>query len=203
MISVSHSDIKEALQSSDWAVGDLAVRWGLSTRRVRQIIADIDPPAYYGDAIGHVVTIPVSRGQRKQMSPDEIHALLAERQISPSFVARRWRLSLRRVGQMITSEQRPLYLDDAFLFLPAKQKSATFQLLESKGWHISELSKRWGIPALRLAKALSAAKPNSYWYDGVAGLPKRNDEGSPSLNLVTLRDDLLQIGWSCAALSRR
>ena len=128
---MSPCDMKDLISSSPWSEVSLAVRWQLSSRRIRQIITDANRPLYYDDAISHVLSLPLSMEVRHQMTAEEIQILLAERHIPPCVVAERWRLSLRRVGQMIAGANRPLYIDDAFLSLPARSGSESFAWLTS------------------------------------------------------------------------
>ena len=39
------------LESKGWTADMLALRWGMSKRRVQQIAADDDRPRYYDDAV--------------------------------------------------------------------------------------------------------------------------------------------------------
>jgi hypothetical protein len=42
---------KAEIRRRGWEIDLLAVRWGMSKRRVHQIIADADRPRYYDDAV--------------------------------------------------------------------------------------------------------------------------------------------------------
>lgn len=51
LVAITPDEFKTALLSAGWDAERLAKRWGLSKRRVNQIIADADRPRYYDDAI--------------------------------------------------------------------------------------------------------------------------------------------------------
>lgn len=50
-------DFKAILDEKGWSPSLLARRWGLSERRVRQIIADPNRPRYLNDALGNLPLI--------------------------------------------------------------------------------------------------------------------------------------------------
>lgn len=50
-------DFKKTLSDKGWTPELLAVRWGVTKRRVQQIAADSDRPRYYDDAIGNLPII--------------------------------------------------------------------------------------------------------------------------------------------------
>lgn len=51
LVAITPDEFKAALLGSGWDAERLAKRWGMSKRRVNQIIADADRPRYYDDAI--------------------------------------------------------------------------------------------------------------------------------------------------------
>lgn len=51
LVAITPDEFKTALLGSGWDAERLAKRWGMSKRRVNQIIADADRPRYYDDAI--------------------------------------------------------------------------------------------------------------------------------------------------------
>lgn len=50
-------EFKKLLSDKGWSPDMLAIRWGLSKRRIQQITADADRPRYYDDAIGNLPII--------------------------------------------------------------------------------------------------------------------------------------------------
>lgn len=51
------AEFKKILSDKGWETDMLAIRWGMSKRRVQQIIADADRPRYYDDAIANLPII--------------------------------------------------------------------------------------------------------------------------------------------------
>lgn len=47
-------EFRRQLESRGWTAKLLGMRWGVSARRVQQIIADADRPRYYDDAINNL-----------------------------------------------------------------------------------------------------------------------------------------------------
>lgn len=45
------AEFRQAMESRGWAPEMLAIRWGMTKRRVQQIMADKDRPRYYDDAV--------------------------------------------------------------------------------------------------------------------------------------------------------
>lgn len=50
-------EFRKLLSDKGWSPDMLAIRWGMSKRRIQQIAADADRPRYYDDAIGNLPTI--------------------------------------------------------------------------------------------------------------------------------------------------
>ncbi len=200
---MSPCDMKALISSSPWSEVALAARWRLSPRRIRQIISDANRPIYYDDAISYVLLLPVSMIARCQMTAAEIQILLAERHIPSVVVAERWRLSLHRVGQMVRSDHRPLYVDDAFLSLPARSGHEIFEWLTSHELSVAQLSVRWGISVRRLTRMLAGALSDGYLHDATRGAARRCRSKRCSVETATLRQNLLAAGWGSVELSRR
>lgn len=51
LIPMSPDAFKAELKARGWTPELLSIRWGMTKRRVQQIIADESRPAYYDDAI--------------------------------------------------------------------------------------------------------------------------------------------------------
>lgn len=200
---MSPCDMKDLISSSPWSEVSLAVRWQLSSRRIRQIITDANRPIYYDDAISHVLLLPVSMTARCQMTAVEIQVLLAERNIPSAVVAERWQLSLRRVGQMIGGDHRPLYIDDAFLSLPARSGCESFEWLTNHELSVAELSVRWAISVRRLTWMLTNALPDGYLHDAIRGAAIRCKGQSGGVEPTGMRQRLFAMGWGSAELSLR
>ena len=200
---MSRCDMKGLISSSPWSEMALAARWLLSPRRIRQIITDVNRPPYYDDALFHVLSLPVSISARCQMTAAEIQILLAERHIPSAVVAERWRLSLRRVGQIIGSDHRPLYIDDAFMSLPARSECESFEWLTNYELSVADLSVRWGISVRRLTWMLTNALPDGYLHDAIRGAAIRCKGQSGGVEPIGLRQRLFAMGWGSAELSLR
>ncbi|AZQ13310.1 hypothetical protein STH12_04284 (plasmid) [Shewanella khirikhana] len=54
---VAPDDLKELIAKKGWSPELIAMRWGMTKRRVQQIIADTDRPRYYDDAINNLPLI--------------------------------------------------------------------------------------------------------------------------------------------------
>ena len=63
LVAIPPEEFKEVLNSCGWTAERLAKRWGMTKRRVNQIIADADRPRYYDDAI-RALAIPVGKPER-------------------------------------------------------------------------------------------------------------------------------------------
>ncbi len=50
----SPDEFKAAMECRGWSPDMLAIRWNMTKRRVRQIIADTDRPRYYDDAVDNL-----------------------------------------------------------------------------------------------------------------------------------------------------
>jgi hypothetical protein len=50
-------EFKRSCPIRGWSPDMLAIRWGMSKRRIQQITADADRPRYYDDAIGNLPII--------------------------------------------------------------------------------------------------------------------------------------------------
>lgn len=59
LVPMAPDVFKSEINRRGWHFKSLAIRWGMSERRVRQIIADADRPRYYDDA---VIALPVIVG---------------------------------------------------------------------------------------------------------------------------------------------
>ncbi|KIL03049.1 hypothetical protein EGJ28_24170 [Stutzerimonas xanthomarina] len=51
LVPLAPDAFKAEMKKRGWDADLLAVRWGMSKRRVNQIIADADRPRYYDDAV--------------------------------------------------------------------------------------------------------------------------------------------------------
>lgn len=51
---LSPEEFKKVLADKGWSADSLAARWGMTKRRIQQIVADADRPRYYDDAIGNL-----------------------------------------------------------------------------------------------------------------------------------------------------
>jgi hypothetical protein len=51
LVPMAPDVFKAEINRRGWHVNMLATRWGMSQRRVHQIIADSDRPRYYDDAV--------------------------------------------------------------------------------------------------------------------------------------------------------
>lgn len=51
LVPMAPEAFKAQIQLRGWNPDLLAIRWGMTKRRVNQIIADADRPRYYDDAI--------------------------------------------------------------------------------------------------------------------------------------------------------
>lgn len=51
LVPMNPEAFKNELDSRGWRADMLAQRWGMTKRRVQQIIADPDRPRYYDDAV--------------------------------------------------------------------------------------------------------------------------------------------------------
>lgn len=51
LVPMAPDVFKAEIKRRGWHFNALAIRWGMSERRVRQIIADADRPRYYDDAV--------------------------------------------------------------------------------------------------------------------------------------------------------
>lgn len=56
IVPMSPDMYRAELESRGWTQDMLAKRWGITKRRVQQLIADVDRPRYYDDA---VMALPV------------------------------------------------------------------------------------------------------------------------------------------------
>lgn len=54
---VAPAELKELIEKKGWNPELIAMRWGMTKRRVQQIIADSDRPRYYDDAINNLPLI--------------------------------------------------------------------------------------------------------------------------------------------------
>lgn len=63
LVTIPPEEFKEVLIACGWDAERLAKRWGMTKRRVNQIIADADRPRYYDDAI-RALSIPVDKPKR-------------------------------------------------------------------------------------------------------------------------------------------
>lgn len=50
----SPEEFKAVMDSRGWSSDMLAIRWDMTKRRVRQIIADTERPRYYDDAVDNL-----------------------------------------------------------------------------------------------------------------------------------------------------
>ena len=57
LVPMAPDVFKAEIKRRGWRFNALAIRWGMSERRVRQIIADADRPRYYDDAVTALPTI--------------------------------------------------------------------------------------------------------------------------------------------------
>lgn len=60
LVAIPPEEFKDVLNNCGWTAERLAKRWGMTKRRVNQIIADADRPRYYDDAI-RALSIPVDK----------------------------------------------------------------------------------------------------------------------------------------------
>lgn len=51
IVPMSSETFGKEIEERGWNPELLGVRWGLSKRRIQQIIADVDRPRYYDDAV--------------------------------------------------------------------------------------------------------------------------------------------------------
>ncbi len=51
IVPMSPESYRSELESRGWTADMLAKRWGLTKRRVQQLVADIDRGRYYDDAV--------------------------------------------------------------------------------------------------------------------------------------------------------
>lgn len=57
LIPMAPKVFREEIENRGWEPQLLAVRWGMTKRRVMQIIADADRPRYYDDAVKALPTL--------------------------------------------------------------------------------------------------------------------------------------------------
>jgi hypothetical protein len=50
-------EFKQAMNSRGWEAEMLAIRWGMTKRRIQQIMADPDRPRYYDDAVDNLPVV--------------------------------------------------------------------------------------------------------------------------------------------------
>lgn len=53
-------EFKAAMERRGWTADMLAIRWGMTKRRILQIVADTERPRYYDDAVENL-PIVISR----------------------------------------------------------------------------------------------------------------------------------------------
>lgn len=51
LVPMTPDQFKAEIKSRGWDAGRISLRWGMTKRRVLQIVADDDRPRYYDDAI--------------------------------------------------------------------------------------------------------------------------------------------------------
>lgn len=51
---LSPDEFKAVLDGKGWTADLLAVRWGMTRRRIQQIVADAERPRYYDDAVANL-----------------------------------------------------------------------------------------------------------------------------------------------------
>lgn len=61
LVPMTPDQFKAEIKSRGWDAGLISLRWGMTKRRVLQIVADEDRPRYYDDAIRSLPLI-VSEG---------------------------------------------------------------------------------------------------------------------------------------------
>lgn len=47
-------EFKSAMESRGWTADMLSIRWGMTKRRILQIVADAGRPRYYDDAVDNL-----------------------------------------------------------------------------------------------------------------------------------------------------
>lgn len=211
------------IRSNHIPVLHLAARWGVSDRRIRQIVSDPERPAYYDDALRFAVTNMTASElpcPRAQLSSAEFCAAVVSKGWTPKLLASRWGLSGRRVYQMTTGNRRPLYLDDAVLFLPdismsqcdiecdhASYRPPVAQQIESlsrRGWTAERLAIRWGMPAGSV-NALLYNPNRSVSVDDATSLLAPYFDGAKQVRLdgPEIRRLLADKGWKPSTLALR
>lgn len=114
------------MEAKGWTSADLVRRWGLSRRRIQQLMACTsmsgDCPAYYEDAFHGLPMRSVERPvrQARQLSEEAFRRHMERRGWNVAALAARWGMTTRRVQQIIAypSGQRPAHYDDGVRGLP-------------------------------------------------------------------------------------
>lgn len=52
LVPMSPDSFRSAMATRGWTAEMVALRWRMTKRRVQQIVADVDRPRYYDDAVG-------------------------------------------------------------------------------------------------------------------------------------------------------
>lgn len=50
-------DFRAVIASRGWTADMLAIRWGMTKRRILQIVADTERPRYYDDAVDNLPVV--------------------------------------------------------------------------------------------------------------------------------------------------
>ncbi|MEH6688712.1 MAG: hypothetical protein V7693_15800 [Halopseudomonas sabulinigri] len=68
LVPLSVEEFKQLLIDRGWDAGQLSIRWGLTRRRLDQLINDADRPRYYDDAVRSLPVLPGAA----QTLPDDL-----------------------------------------------------------------------------------------------------------------------------------
>lgn len=128
---MSAEAFKSQLDDRGWSEAMLAKRWGLSTRRVHQIVKDQVRPCYYDDAVMALPTVlgePVDLDDGQPLPPEDFNALITKKGWTHEMLSRRWGVTVRMMQKIELDSSRSRYFDDAAKGLPVLPGSSKSRL---------------------------------------------------------------------------